>query len=462
MDEFEFPEGNAVDEGPDMGMTAFNSYMGPQDGMAELITVSRDEFDRQQAHLEKLEYSNNLSQQRIDKQHHVIGVLVEFNHDMHSAMERLETRIAQLERESTGFNELANVHSGDASNDLEPTTNDCVPAPEQNEADTATKSSVKRPIANAFAAQGVTMPGRTKYRRKTEVQKVEVPDEMPAAQPGVGMPTPMTSALKTASQLTFKSSVPVTPRTPYTPGRIGPPDSYKKTTTSINKRAIHNLDKSVPPSHTQLPLVPITDVELIVYFFNSLSRPVVSLRLYARGWGPASIVQALNEHRAIDPPYLRNTCSVKCTTAMKNGKKMFGENWEVPFRAAIAGADDGRATDMIRVPDDEKSVDYYMRALCTNLKQHPSGESAGIFTQCVKYCVENDASYTLSNVHKLAIALQTGNAPEHPASPTSSVSCLGRRIRANTNVDETENIWTDDDASCTPSPTAERKSVRVV
>jgi hypothetical protein len=414
----------------------------------------------------------------VDKQHHVIGELVDFNHNMDSAITRLEARIAQLEREGAGFNELANAHSGDASNNLEPTGNDCVPAPEQNEAGTATKSSVKRPIANVFAAEGVTMPGRTKYRKKAEAKKVEVPDEMPTAQPGVGMPTPMTSvnmfrtvtwykfdesqALKTANQLTFKPSIPVTPRTPYTPGRIGPPDSYKKTTTSINKRAIHNLDKSIPPSHVQLPLVPITDVELIVYFFNSLSRPVVSLRLYARSWGPASIVQALNEHRAIDPPYLRNTCSVKCTTAMKNGKKMFGENWEAPFRAVIAGADDGRATDMIRIPDDEKSVDYYMRALCTNLKQHPSGESAGIFTQCVKYCVENDASYTLSNVHKLAIALQTGNAPEHPASPTSSVSCLGRRTRANTKVDEMENIWTDDDASCTPSPTAERKSVRVV
>jgi hypothetical protein len=30
MDGFEFPEGNAVGEGLDMGMTAFNSHMGPQ------------------------------------------------------------------------------------------------------------------------------------------------------------------------------------------------------------------------------------------------------------------------------------------------------------------------------------------------------------------------------------------------------------------------------------------------
>lgn len=217
------------------------------------------------------------------------------------------------------------------------------------------------------------------------------------------------------------------PRTPYTPGRIGPPDSYKKTTTSINKRAIHNLNKSMPPSHVQLPMIPLTDTEVVVYFFNSLSKPVVSLRLYARGWGPASIVQCLNNHRDVDPPYLRNTASVKCTTAIKLGEKLYGAGWETDYRAVFATAEDAKATDLIR-PDENDTVDYDVRALAAALKKHPEGEEAGIFTECVKYCLENNAPYTMSNVYKLAIDLQNGNVPQHPASPNRDAQSEGEVI----------------------------------
>lgn len=223
------------------------------------------------------------------------------------------------------------------------------------------------------------------------------------------------------------SKFPSTPRTPYTPGRIGPPESYKKSVTSINKRDIHNLNKSIPPTNVQLPMIPLTDTEIIVYFFNSLSRPVVSLRLYARGWGPASIVQSLNDHRVVEPPYLRNTCSVKCTTAIKNGKKFYGDEWEAEYRTVLAEAEDCRATDLIRADEDD-TCDYYVRALAVNLKQHPSGEDAGIFTACVKYCIENEAPYTMSNVHQLAVDLQDGNVPEHPASPDPPMCFLFQSI----------------------------------
>lgn len=254
------------------------------------------------------------------------------------------------------------------------------------------------------------------------------------------------------------AAIPTTPRTPYTPGRIGPPDSYKKTTTSINKRDIHNLSKSIPPAHVQLPLVPLTDTEVIVYFFNSLSRPIVSLRLYARNWGPASIVQALNDHRVVDPPYLRNTCSVKCTTAIKNGRKQWGDDWEATNRAILSEADDPRATDLIRETNGEDTVDYDVRALCVNLKKHPSGDDAGIFTQCVKYCVEKNAPYTLHNVWRLAVDLQDGNIPQHPVSPASSDLFPAQYNFKRDQEDETEDEWTGDEASYTPSPLAERKS----
>lgn len=252
---------------------------------------------------------------------------------------------------------------------------------------------------------------------------------------------------------------PSTPRTPMTPGRIGPPESYRKVTTSINKREIHNLNKTMPPANVQLPMVPLTDTEVIVYFFNSLSRPVVSVRLYARGWGPASIVQALNEHRVVEPPYLRNTCSVKCTTAIKNGKRLYGDTWEAETRDSLAEADDERATDLIRLDEDE-ACDYYVRALVANLKQHPEEENAGIFTACVKYCIENDVPYTMSNVHQLAQALYEGEVPEHPTSPAASDVYPEPKIaetKGETEA-ETDDLWADDGVDFSPSPLANRKS----
>lgn len=191
-------------------------------------------------------------------------------------------------------------------------------------------------------------------------------------------------------------------------------------------------------------MVPLTDTEVIVYFFNSLSKPIVSLRLYARGWGPASIVQCLNNHRDVDPPYLRNTASVKCTTAIKLGEKLYGPDWETEYRKVFVTAEDPKATDLIRA-DDRVMVDYDIRALTASLKMHPEGEEAGIFTQCVKYCIENDAPYTMSNVHQLAIDLQNGNIPQHPASPARDA--------------QSEGDLTEDEFSDPPSPLAERSGL---
>jgi hypothetical protein len=200
----------------------------------------------------------------------------------------------------------------------------------------------------------------------------------------------------------------------------------------------------MPPLNVQLPMVPLTDAEVVVYFFNSLSKPAVSLRLYARGWSPASIVQCLNNHREVDPPYLRNTCSVKCTTAIKLGRKLYGPDWEEQYRAIFTNAEDPKATDLIRA-DVNDTVDYDICALGAALKKHPSGEEAGIFTECVKYCIENNARYTMSNVFQLAIDLQDGNVPQHPA--TSA-------------LDDLEGDSTEDGDEDPPSPLAERMASR--
>lgn len=205
-------------------------------------------------------------------------------------------------------------------------------------------------------------------------------------------------------------------------------------------------------------MVPLTDTEVIVYFFNSLCKPAVSLRLYARGWGPASIVQALNDHRVVNPPYLRNTCSVKCTTAIKNGRKIYGVDWETEYRAIFAEAMDDRATDLIRA-DESLTVDYYVRALGANLKQHPADENAGIFTECVKYCIEQHAPYTMSNVYQLAVALQDHVVPQHPASP--AISDVVTPPKVESRVEDGEEVggsYSEDDFTGMSSPLAERNS----
>jgi hypothetical protein len=224
---------------------------------------------------------------------------------------------------------------------------------------------------------------------------------------------------------------PVMPATPVTPststtvttsatgikltGRVGPP-ADGKTRTTLHKREQHDLAKSIPPSHVIIPLLPLTDTEIIVYLFNSISRPVVTVRLYARQWGPASISRTLNEHREVRPPYLRNTCSVKCNTALKLGRQRHGAHWEADYKAVLSVVDDFKATDMIRQEDDEATVDYELRSLCVNLKKHPTGDAQGIFTRCVQYCHETQATYTLSNAHELAADLVDGKTPNLPVS----------------------------------------------
>ena len=197
----------------------------------------------------------------------------------------------------------------------------------------------------------------------------------------------------------------------------------RKPTTMLAKRSVHNLSKTMAPATTQLPQMPLTNVEVIAYFFNSLSRPMVALRLYAQNEGPASITSILNEHRNTKPPYLRNTCSVKCVTAIRRGKELYGPQWESEYRELFENAmkmDDKeagllRATELIRIPEDESegATDIDVLELLNGLSQHPKeNEGRGWFTVCVAYCEENHLHWPLSEIHVLAAELHAGRRPQ--------------------------------------------------
>lgn len=240
--------------------------------------------------------------------------------------------------------------------------------------------------------------------------QIAIPDDL--APPMTG--TPLSKATNNPSNV----QLPTLPQTPLTPGRIGPGNLTKRSSTSLHKRKMHSLDKMLPPSLVEIPHMPLTDTEVIVYFFQSISRPTVALRLYAREWGPRNIVDALHAHRTIEPPYLRNTCSVKCTTAIKLGRAKFGEDWEDNLTTAYKQADDVLATDLMRLDANEspQALNYYVRNLCTGMIKHPKvGVDGGIFSRCVQYCQETQAPYTLSNVWMLAHDLQSGRTPTHPS-----------------------------------------------
>ena len=103
----------------------------------------------------------------------------------------------------------------------------------------------------------------------------------------------------------------------------------------------------MPPTYAQIPIVPLTDTEVIVYFFQSLSRPIVSLRLYARSWGPASIVNV--PERIIAKSILSISATPAQSSALrrlKRARTKFGEEWEEAHRHVFDKADDVKATDL--------------------------------------------------------------------------------------------------------------------
>ena len=213
-------------------------------------------------------------------------------------------------------------------------------------------------------------------------------------------------------------SPPKTPQKRSKEKKVKTPRSRTKgPSTMLNKRKPHTLSLTLPPTFTIVPAIPLTDKELVVFFFNAVSRPVVAIRLYERNWGPARICDTLNEHRAISPPYLRNTCGVKCVTAIKRGNEKWGPGWDVELRELFHDGDDNAATDAIRVQEDEcdEPLDIDILELLNGLAKWPEndehGTGAGIFTKCVQYCAERHLHWRLSSIHRLALALEAGREP---------------------------------------------------
>ncbi|KAL5433150.1 hypothetical protein PMIN07_007851 [Paraphaeosphaeria minitans] len=206
------------------------------------------------------------------------------------------------------------------------------------------------------------------------------------------------------------------PPTPITPG----------SRTVLYKKDKHDLTAKLPPSNLNLPLLPLTDVEMIVFFYNSSSRPIVAVRLYARG-GPNNIAQIINEHRLVNPDgYKRNTCSVHCNKAVKTFIRDNGEDRKKQMSAFFETAGDMEATNAIRHTESEMDTtcDFPMLGLFKDLIKLPSGPQAGIFTDCARWSQENQVDVMVSQAHLIAEALANGTDPreklELPASRVQS------------------------------------------
>ena len=160
-------------------------------------------------------------------------------------------------------------------------------------------------------------------------------------------------------------------------------------------------------------MVPLTDVELIVFFYNSTARPIVAVRLYARG-GPNWIAQIINEHREVKPEgYKRNTCSVHCNKSVKAFIRLHGEEWKKKVSEYFESADDEQATETIRHRDHElaDTCDFPVLGLFKDLKKLPGEHHRGIFTQCIGWCRDNKVNAKVSQIHLIAGALSEGEDP---------------------------------------------------
>ncbi|KAL1608556.1 hypothetical protein SLS60_003498 [Paraconiothyrium brasiliense] len=209
----------------------------------------------------------------------------------------------------------------------------------------------------------------------------------------------------------------IVPPTPTTPG----------SRTVLYKKDKHDLTGKLPPANVKLPLVPLTDVELIVFFYNSTSRPIVSVRLYARG-GPNIIAQVINDHRVVNPDgYKRNTCSVHCNKAVKTFIRENGEETKKKISDFFEVAGDVEATDAIRHDESELSntCDFAVLDLFKDLIKFPSDGQAGIFTDCIRWCQDNQVGAKMSQVHLIGEALMNGTDPlenlDLPAAGTSTI-----------------------------------------
>ncbi|KAF2635554.1 hypothetical protein P280DRAFT_193923 [Massarina eburnea CBS 473.64] len=209
------------------------------------------------------------------------------------------------------------------------------------------------------------------------------------------------------------------PRTPVTP-RSGRRANMLGSITPKN-----NLRSLLPPAGVQIPMVPLNNLELIVFFLNCAVRPLFAARLYAK-LGPRKIADIVNEYREVLPEGFRaNTISRKITQALRKGQDEAAEGgarWLDETYALFAAADDAKATDLIRLNDEEaaSAPDFDVLNMVRGLRKYPAENGVeGLFTQCVRFCAENNVSYKLSRIHIMAIAIDN---KLHPSTAIEMVS----------------------------------------
>ncbi|KAF1940536.1 hypothetical protein EJ02DRAFT_423875 [Clathrospora elynae] len=480
MDQYDFGEISANIE--EMQYPVPPPIVGMQGQDVQMAMVSRNGFENMHDNAQQVQNATGTHEQqgKSDMNRLMVRELVKSNVYLRQMYVKVDGRLTKLEHENTNLrSELARLsHMPNDAPQTAPVVRRVNFAWDETDGRSRSPSPSRgqyrdreeRALGTKFAKLGIL-----KKSEMTEAQKqlqVKALSKAPVPPPVAGLPTPMTKpASKSNAGLSAPYSsilkTPITPgrigpsntgisapysgivKTPITPGRIGPNNVNRKSSTQINKRKVHNVDKMMPPHNVLIPMVPLTDTEVIVYFFQSLSRPMVALRLYSRNWGPAQIVDILNEHRDIEGGYLRNTCSVKCTTAIKKGRDKFGEDWEANHRAVFQGASDLKATDLLCLTAEElkEASDYDVRSLTIGLKKHPEQDvDGGIFTKCVKYCVEHDAPYTLANIWQLAFDFQDDRVPVHPSSPsTPRLGGRSERLRRERKQAEEEDDDEDND-----------------
>ncbi|PVH92239.1 hypothetical protein DM02DRAFT_701043 [Periconia macrospinosa] len=239
---------------------------------------------------------------------------------------------------------------------------------------------------------------------------------------GVGariMATPISATPNTINGIIYRPTNSSTSSTTET-GEATPiatlltPFTARGAPTMMTRSPAHDLSSQLPPPNVFIPIMPLTDEEVIVFFYNSTIYPIVAMRLYGREWGPAKITEVINSHREVKPNgYIRNTCSVKITTALKRGMRMYGEEWKDRVGLYFRSIDDCEATDAMNLLRDKTHVrvDYPVLNMTKSLKNFPEGEAAGIFTKSLQWCAENNVNMLLSELHLVAIALDRGFDP---------------------------------------------------
>ncbi|KAJ4354186.1 uncharacterized protein N0V89_005919 [Didymosphaeria variabile] len=238
----------------------------------------------------------------------------------------------------------------------------------------------------------------------------------------------------------------VVPPTPTTPG----------SRTVLYKKDKHDLTGKLPPANVKLPLVPLTDVELIVFFYNSTLRPIVSVRLYARG-GPNVIAQVINDHRVVNPDgYKRNTCSVHCNKAVKTFIRENGEETKKKISDFFEVAGDVEATDAIRHDESElsKTCDFPVLDLFKDLTKFPSDGQAGIFTDCIRWCQNNQVGAKVSQVHLIGESLMNGTDPLDNLDLSSAGTSTTRLL------DDSSDLTSMSDEENHPLPSKSAKSTK--